>query len=82
MLIIWQAPTLQGDLLVLALLIGFNIAAGLMPISIYGDSHISVGFVVTLTVIVLFGVPGAVILGPLAAFGPAIGNRKLGPTPC
>ncbi len=78
MLIIWQAPTLQGDLLVLALLIGFNIAAGLMPISIYGDSHISVGFVVTLTVIVLFGVPGAVILGPLAAFGPAIGNRKLG----
>lgn len=78
MLIIWQAPTLQGDLLVLARLIGFNIAAGLMPISIYGDSHISVGFVVTLTVIVLFGVPGAVILGPLAAFGPAIGNRKLG----
>ena len=77
MLIGWQAPALQGNLLVLGLLICFNVTAGLMPISIYGQSHISVGFVVTLTVIVLFGVPGAVILGPLAAFGPAIGNRKV-----
>ena len=78
LLILWQAPALQGELYVLALLIAFNIAAGLMPISIYGESHLSVGFVVTLTIIVLFGVPGAVILGPLAAFGPAIGNRKVG----
>ncbi len=78
LLILWQAPALQGELYILALLIAFNIAAGLMPISIYGESHLSVGFVITLTVIVLFGVPGAVILGPLAAFGPAIGNRNVG----
>ncbi len=74
--IVWQAPQLHGDIHVLALLIALNTAAGMMKISVYGDTQISVGFVVTLATIILFGAPGAVILAPFAAFIPAITQRR------
>jgi putative nucleotidyltransferase with HDIG domain len=71
-----QAPQLHGDAHVLALLIVLNIAVGLMPISIYGSSNISIGFVITLAIIVLFGAPGAAILAPIAGLGHAIGGGR------
>ncbi len=76
-LIVWQAPQVQGNMAVLFLLIGLNVLAGLMPIVIYGDSYISVGLVITLTIIVLYGAPGAAIVGPLAVIGPGVRHGKL-----
>jgi putative nucleotidyltransferase with HDIG domain len=72
---VWQAPQLQGNIPLLAVLVIMNVAAGLMPINIYGDSRISVGFVVTLAIIVVFGVPGAVIVGVAASLGPILITR-------
>ena len=72
----WQAPQLQGAVPLLAVLVAMNVAAGLMPINIYGDSRISVGFVVTIAIIVIFGIPGAVIVGVAAALGPILVTRR------
>jgi len=77
LLLAWQAPQLHGEYAILAFFIVLNIAAGMMKISVYGDTQISVGYVVTLSILILFGAPGAVILAPLAVFVPAIGQRKV-----
>jgi hypothetical protein len=71
-----QAPQLEGNVAVLGLLIALNVAAGLMPIDVYGDSKISVGFVIALAIIVIFGAPGAVILAPVAAVAPRVIDRQ------
>jgi putative nucleotidyltransferase with HDIG domain len=76
-LLAWQAPQFSGSVAVFALLVGLNIAAGLMPINIYGESVLSVGFVITVAIIIIFGPPGAIILGPLAALLPAIARQRL-----
>ena len=75
-LIVWQAPKLEGSVFVLAFLVGLNILSGLMPINIYGRTNITVGFVFTLTVMIIFGVPGAVILAPIAALAGRIGRGR------
>lgn len=75
-LLAWQAPGFEGDVTVFVLLVALNIAAGMMPINLYGDSVLSVGFVITVAIVVIFGPPGAVILGPLAALLPAVGRRR------
>jgi putative nucleotidyltransferase with HDIG domain len=76
-LVAWQAPRLDGDLAVFVFLLGLNVLAGFMTINIYGATRISIGVAFALTLIVLFGVPGAVILAPVGAVGRGIGRRKV-----
>ena len=52
----------------LAVLLALNVLASLAPINIYGKSDISIGFVVTMAIIILFGVPGALIVAAVEAF--------------
>ena len=77
LLIALLAPQFEGNLLALAFFGSLNVVAQLMPIHVYRESSISMGFVVTLAVIILFGVPGIVIMAPLAAIAMRIGMRKL-----
>jgi putative nucleotidyltransferase with HDIG domain len=72
-----EAPRIEGNLELLLLLIALNIAAELMPIGIYGDSYVSVGFVLTTAMIILFGAPGVVIVAPIEAVAGRIGRRHL-----
>ena len=76
-LLVAQAPALHGDALILLFLIGLNIVASLMPVSIYGESRVSIGFVITFSIIVIFGGPGVVILAPLAGLASGISRRHL-----
>jgi putative nucleotidyltransferase with HDIG domain len=78
MVFVWQAPQVSGEWTTLGALVVLHVAAGLLPISIYGDSHITVSFVITLVIIVLFGVPGAAIVGLAASVGPSLLKRSLG----
>jgi putative nucleotidyltransferase with HDIG domain len=66
-LLVTQAPRVEGDLWLLGLLIVCNVLAGMMPIVIYGETSISVGHVPTIAISMLYGVPGVVIAGPWAA---------------
>jgi putative nucleotidyltransferase with HDIG domain len=61
------APRLSGDVEILALLIILNSLALLTPISIYGDSQITPGFVLVTGIIILFGPAGAAIASPIEA---------------
>jgi putative nucleotidyltransferase with HDIG domain len=72
-----NAPQFQGDLLLFALLVGLHCAAERWPISIYGDSALSVGFVITIAIIVLFGAPGIVISAPLNSLAGRVGRRPM-----
>ena len=76
LLFVWQAPQVKGELPALALFIALNIAAGMLPIRIYGDSIISVALVLTLAIVIIFGAPGAVIVGPIAALVPPLVSRR------
>jgi putative nucleotidyltransferase with HDIG domain len=60
-------PTIEGDLGLLFLLIGLNLLAEFVPISVYGDSQITPSYVVKTAIIVFFGAPGAAIAGPTSA---------------
>jgi putative nucleotidyltransferase with HDIG domain len=72
-----EAPRIEGDLTLLAALIALNIAAELMPVTVYRESYISAGFVLTIALIVLFGAPGVVLAAPLEALAGRIGIRRL-----
>jgi len=61
------APRLEGKIEVLVLLMALRALSELMPISIYGDSQITPGFVFTTAIIVLFGPAGVVIASPIIA---------------
>lgn len=76
-LLVTQAPLLQGPILVLMLLAGLEIVSEIYPIEIYGDTYISVGDAVMAATIILFGVPGVILLAPIAAFVSAISARKV-----
>ncbi|HLG11908.1 MAG TPA: HD-GYP domain-containing protein [Dehalococcoidia bacterium] len=76
-LFIAQAPRLEGDFALLAMLIILNVAAELKPIPVYGDTYISVGFVITTSIMVLFGGPGVVLAAPIEAVAGRLGRRKL-----
>jgi putative nucleotidyltransferase with HDIG domain len=73
----WQAPQFEGDAAVFLLLVALNIIAGMMPINVYGDSNMSVGFVLTVAIVILFGPPGGVILGPLAIVIPTLIRKRI-----
>jgi putative nucleotidyltransferase with HDIG domain len=75
-LLVTQAPALQGAILVFMVLLALDVVADMNPINIYGDSHISVSFVFLSAIIILFGVPGAVIAGPIEAFAYAAVKRR------
>ena len=61
------APRLEGDPAILGLLIAIAVIADLKPISIYGSSQITVGPILTIAIIILFGAPGVVIAAPIEA---------------
>jgi putative nucleotidyltransferase with HDIG domain len=79
LLAIYEAPRLHGDYALYALLVALNVLAQMRPISIYGDSTVSVGFVITTAIIVLYGIPGVVILAPLAMASHLIARGETGP---
>jgi putative nucleotidyltransferase with HDIG domain len=70
-----ELPRLQGDLALLAALIVLNMMAELMPVNVYRDSYISVGFVLTIALIVLFGPAGVLLAAPFEAVIGRIGHR-------
>jgi putative nucleotidyltransferase with HDIG domain len=72
-----QIPRLEGSIAVLALFLAFNVAANFVQVPIYGESSISAGYVFTLAIIVLFGIPGVVVLAPIAAISQIVGRRAI-----
>ena len=66
-LLAFFAPRLDGNLEVLALLLIFALGAEFVPINIYGDTQVTPGFVFTTAIMILFGIPGAVVAAPLVA---------------
>lgn len=75
-ILLGTAPRLEGDMAVLVLLIALNIVAELMPISVYGTSYISIGFVMTMALIITFGAPGVIIAAPFEAIAGRFGDRR------
>jgi putative nucleotidyltransferase with HDIG domain len=76
-LFLTQAPHLDGPIVVLMLLLGLEVLAEIYPIEIYGDTYISIGDAIMAATIILFGVPGIVLLGPVAAIVSAVSARKV-----
>jgi putative nucleotidyltransferase with HDIG domain len=66
-LLAFFAPRLDGNVEVLALLVVLALGAEFVPINIYGDTQVTPGFVFTTAIMILFGVPGAVVAAPLVA---------------
>jgi putative nucleotidyltransferase with HDIG domain len=71
-----QAPQFEGPILLLAVLLALDVVAGMNSIQVYGDTYISVGMAMTIALIVLFGVPGVVLAGPVAATAGAISRKR------
>lgn len=76
-ILVTQAPRFEGELEVFLALAVMNLAAERFPISIYGNSYISIGFVFTVSIIVLFGIPGVVIVAPFEAAAGIVGRKPL-----
>jgi putative nucleotidyltransferase with HDIG domain len=72
-----EVPKLEGDLEVLAVLIALDVLVALVPIVLYGESYVSVGFVISLAIIILFGPPGVVLAAPAVALAGAARKRTL-----
>jgi hypothetical protein len=58
-------PRFQGDILLFVFLLALNLIAERVPILVYRDSILTVGFVFTLPIMAIFGVPGVAIAAPL-----------------
>ena len=69
-------PRFEGDLEVLALLLALNVLAALKPINIYGNTDISIGFVMTMAIIILFGIPGALVVAAVEATVDGVRARR------
>jgi putative nucleotidyltransferase with HDIG domain len=76
-LIALEAPRIQGDMELLALLLALNFLTELLPIGIYGNTYFSVGFVMTMALIILFGPPAVVIAAPLEGIAGRLGRGTL-----
>src|SRR3972149_1041751 len=75
LLLILNVPRLDGPVEVLILLVALNVVAEMMPIQVYGDSYISVGFVLIMAIMILFGPAGVAIAAPIEALAGRIGRR-------
>ena len=71
------APRFEGDIVLFVALVALNMAAERAPISIYGESKITVGFVFTLPIMAFFGPAGAAIVAPLEAAARSYGSKPL-----
>jgi putative nucleotidyltransferase with HDIG domain len=69
-------PRFEGDIGVLLVLLGLNVLAALKPINIYGNSDISIGFVMTMAIVILFGIPGALIVASVEATVDGVRARR------
>ncbi len=76
-LVFVQAPSLRGDWMLLAVLLAADVATERFPISVYGETVVSVGFVLTVAMIILFGAPAVVIAAPLEALAGRVGRKPL-----
>ena len=72
-----QVPDLQGNLYVLAFFIGLTVVAEFVPVAIYGESRVSVGFVSVMAIMILFGGPGVSVAALAEASASAVNRRKL-----
>ncbi|HEX5369910.1 MAG TPA: HD-GYP domain-containing protein [Dehalococcoidia bacterium] len=68
-------PRLQGDVALFGFLLVLNVAAELLPINVYQDSYVSVGFVLTVALIVLYGIPGVIIAAIFEAVAGRLGDK-------
>jgi putative nucleotidyltransferase with HDIG domain len=68
----------HGSLTAFLVFLSLNLIAERLPVSIYGDSVITVGYVFTLPILAMFGAPGAAILGPLETFVRRVGREDMG----
>ena len=69
-------PRLSGDVEILAILLVLNVLAELKPINVYGASDISIGFVITMAIIILFGIPGVLVAALVEATVGAAKTRR------
>ncbi len=72
-----NAPHLGGDWHLFLILLALNLIAERSPISIYGDTVITIGFVFTMAIIALIGPAGVAIAAPLEVFVRRVGRRPL-----
>lgn len=70
------APSFEGAVEVLLLLLALNVLAALKPINIYGNTDISIGFVLTMAIIILFGIPGALVVAAVEATVDGVRARR------
>ena len=75
-LLILEVPRFEGSIELLVLLLILTIVAELAPIPMYGDSYVSVGFVLTMAFMVLIGPAGVVLGAPVEAAAARIGRRR------
>ncbi len=73
----YEAPRLEGNYASFALLFVLVVTAASLPISVYGESYVTVGFVVNIAMIILFGAPGMVIAAPFNALAGKITRKRL-----
>jgi hypothetical protein len=76
-LLVVEVPRLDANLELMLLLLALTVVAELAPLPIYGDSYVSVGFVLTMAFIVLVGPAGVVIGAPVEALAARVGRRRL-----
>ena len=72
-----EVPRLHGDIELLILLLTLNVLTELLPIGIYGTTYFSIGFVMTMALIILFGPAGVVLAAPLEGIAGRIGRGRL-----
>jgi putative nucleotidyltransferase with HDIG domain len=75
-LFVTQTPQLEGPVLLLAFLLAMGAIANQKPIQVYGDTYISVSFVLTAATIVMFGIPGVIIAALVDAASLAVARRQ------
>jgi putative nucleotidyltransferase with HDIG domain len=76
-LLVLIAPTFEGEWTLFLLLLGLNLLAERTPITIYGDTVITIGFVFTVAMIALVGPAAVVIAAPFEAAARRVGRRSL-----
>lgn len=77
LLLLAQVPDLEGDPYVLAFFIGLVVMAELVPVAVYGETHVSVALVPEMAILVLFGGPGVSLAALAEATAGAAARHKL-----
>jgi putative nucleotidyltransferase with HDIG domain len=79
-LAVTYVPQFEGAVGVFLFLLVLTVLVERIVIVIYGETYISVGFVIMMAVLILYGPPGIVIAAPVGALASRIGRRPLDAT--